>query len=72
MLKAGAVAMRIYGVATMFAGVAMQLLTSPITLIIAALALLALGVWYVVNHWEELKAAVMNTEAFAWVMDVAG
>ncbi|HBO0722660.1 TPA: phage tail tape measure protein [Enterobacter asburiae] len=71
-LKAGAVAMRIYGVATMFAGVAMQLLTSPITLIIAALALLALGVWYVVNHWEELKAAVMNTEAFAWVMDVAG
>ena len=70
-LKAGAVAMRVYGVATMFAGAAMQLLTSPITLIIAALALLGLGVWYVVNHWEELTAAVMNTAAFAWVMDVA-
>lgn len=70
-LKAGAVAMRVYGVATMFAGAAMQLLTSPITLIIAALALLAVGVWYVVTHWEQLKAAVMNTEAFAWVMNVA-
>ncbi|QHM72954.1 phage tail tape measure protein [Mixta intestinalis] len=71
-LKAGAIAMRVYGVATMFAGVAMQLLTSPITLIIAGLALLALGVWYVVTHWEELKAAIMETSAFAWVMDVAG
>lgn len=70
-LKAGAVAMRVYGVATMFAGAAMQLLTSPITLIIAALALLGLGVWYVANHWEELTAAVMNTSAFAWVMNIA-
>lgn len=70
-LKAGAIAMRVYGAATMFAGAAMQLLTSPITLIIAALALLAVGVWYVVTHWEELAAAVMNTAAFAWVMSVA-
>lgn len=70
-LKAGAVAMRIYGAATMFAGAAMQFLTSPITLIIAALALLGLGVWYVVNHWEELTTAIMNTAAFVWVMDVA-
>lgn len=70
-LKAGAVVMRVWGAATMFAGVAMQILTSPITLIIAALALLALGVWYVVSHWEELKTAIMNTSAFAWVMDVA-
>lgn len=70
-LKAGAVAMRIYGVATMFAGVAMQLLTSPITLIIAALALLALGIWYVVTHWEELTTAIKNTAAFAWVMNAA-
>ncbi|EDT6683209.1 phage tail tape measure protein [Salmonella enterica subsp. enterica] len=70
-LKAGAIAMRVYGAATMFAGAAMQLLTSPITLIIAALALLAVGVWYVVAHWEELAAAVMNTAAFAWVMSVA-
>ncbi|HEM7948206.1 TPA: phage tail tape measure protein [Citrobacter koseri] len=71
-LKAGAIAMRIWGAATLFAGVAMQLLTSPITLIIAALALLAAGIWYVVTHWDELKTAIMNTSAFAWVMDVAG
>lgn len=71
-LKAGAITMRIWGAATLFAGVAMQLLTSPITLIIAALALLAAGIWYVVTHWDELKTAIMNTSAFAWVMDVAG
>lgn len=71
-LKAGAIAMRIYGVATMFAGVAIQLLTSPITLIIGALALLAVGIWYVVTHWDELKTAIMNTAAFQWIMDIAG
>lgn len=71
-LKAGAIAMRIYGVATMFAGVAMQILTSPITLIIAALAVLAVGIWYVVTHWDELKTSIMQTTAFAWVMDMAG
>lgn len=71
-LKACAIAMRIYGVATMFAGVAMQLLTSPITLIIGALALLAVGIWYVVTHWDELKTAIMNTAAFQWIMDIAG
>lgn len=69
-LKAGAIAMRIYGVATMFAGVAMQVLTSPITLIIAGLALLAAGIWYVVTHWEELTTALMDTAAFAWVMGI--
>lgn len=70
-LGAGAIAMRIYGAATMFAGVAMQILTSPITLIIAALALLAAGVWYVVTHWDELTTALMDTKAFEWVMNVA-
>ncbi|EHC5956144.1 phage tail tape measure protein [Salmonella enterica] len=70
-LQAGAVAMRVYGMATMFAGVAMQVLTSPITLIIAALALLAVGVWYVVTHWEKLTTALMDTKAFEWVMAVA-
>lgn len=70
-LKAGAIAMRIYAAATMFAGVAMQVLTSPITLIIAGLVALALGVWYVVTHWDELKASLMNTAAFQWVMGIA-
>ncbi|MCT2387299.1 phage tail tape measure protein [Erwinia pyrifoliae] len=71
-LKAGALAMRIYGAATMFAGVAMRILTSPITLIIAAFALLAVGIWYVVTHWDQLKAALMDSAAFKWVMEVVG
>ena len=69
--KTATAVMWLYGKASMFAGVAMQILTSPITLIIAALALLAVGIWYVVTHWEELTTALMNTDAFAWVMDVA-
>lgn len=71
-LKAGALAMRIYGAATMFAGVAMQLLTSPITLIILGLAALAAGIWYAVTHWDELKASIVETDAFQWVMSVIG
>ncbi|UJY48680.1 hypothetical protein K3392_14620 [Escherichia coli] len=42
-LRAGAVAMRLWGVATAFAGGALQLLISPITLIILAIAALAVG-----------------------------
>lgn len=65
------VAMWAFGGATAFAGAAMQLLMSPITLIIAAIALLVAGVWYAITHWEELKAALMDTEAFRWVADAA-
>ncbi|MBP1037841.1 phage tail tape measure protein [Serratia fonticola] len=65
------VAMWAFGGATAFAGVAMQLLMSPITLIIAAVALLVAGVWYAIKHWDELKAALMDTEAFRWVADAA-
>ncbi|WP_338511380.1 phage tail tape measure protein [Erwinia aphidicola] len=71
-LKAGAVVMRVYAAATMFAGVAMQVLTSPITLIIAGLALLAVGVWYVITHWEQLKTSLMDSASFQWVMEIAG
>ncbi|MGA7588690.1 MAG: phage tail tape measure protein [Rouxiella badensis] len=69
-LKAGALAMRIYAVATTFASVAMQLLTSPITLVILVLAALAAGIWYIVTRWDELKTAIMETGAFKWVMAV--
>jgi TP901 family phage tail tape measure protein len=70
-LLVGAIAMRGMGIATMFAGTGLQFLMSPITLIILAVAALAAGVWYVVKHWDELTTALMNTEAFQWVMDVA-
>lgn len=71
-LGAGAIAMRAYGIATMFAGAGMQLLMSPITLIIASLIALAAGVWYVISHWDQLKAALLDSAAFQWVMQIAG
>ncbi len=70
-LNAGAIAMQIFGIATMLAGAGMQFLMSPVTLIIAALALLAAGVWYVISHWDQLKASLFDSAAFQWVMDVA-
>ncbi|MDA6077413.1 hypothetical protein O0544_17085 [Edwardsiella anguillarum] len=50
----------------------MQLLFSPITLIILAIAALAIGVYYLITRWDDIKAALMDTAAFQWVMDVAG
>ncbi|PVZ87905.1 phage tail tape measure protein [Serratia sp. S1B] len=70
-MLAGSIAMWAYGGATAFAGAAMQVLMSPITLVIAILALLAVGVWYVIKHWDELKAALLDSAAFKWVMAVA-
>lgn len=72
MLISSTVAMRAYGIATMLAGVGMQLLTSPITLIIAGLVALAAGVWYVISHWDQLKTALLDSAAFQWVMEMAG
>lgn len=69
-LGAGAIAMKAYAVATGAAGAAMAFLTSPITLIIGALALVAAGVWYVIRNWDTLSAAVMNTEAFQALVTV--
>lgn len=66
-LGVASLAMRAYGLATMFAGVAMQFLMSPVTLVILAIAALVAGVWYAVTHWETLKAAVMDTAAFRLV-----
>lgn len=63
--------MRLFGFATAFAGGAMQLLMSPITLIIVGLALLAAGVYYVINHWEELKASIMASPQFQWLSEQA-
>ncbi|EPN2803327.1 phage tail tape measure protein [Serratia marcescens] len=61
-------AMRAFAIVTALAGGAMQILMSPITLIIAGIALLAAGIWYAVTHWDELKASLMDTQAFQWVM----
>ncbi|ECI4647290.1 phage tail protein [Salmonella enterica subsp. salamae] len=63
-LRAGAIAMRLWGVATAFAGGALQLLMSPVTLIILAIAALAVGIYIAIRHWDDIKAAIMDTQAF--------
>ncbi|RTP98390.1 phage tail tape measure protein [Enterobacter sp. WCHEn045836] len=69
-LGVASVAMRVYGVATAFAGGAMQLLLSPVTLIILAIAALAAGIWYAVTHWDELKTAIMDSAPFKFISGV--
>ncbi|EAO1991854.1 phage tail tape measure protein [Salmonella enterica] len=66
-LRAGAIAMRLWGVATAFAGGALQLLMSPITLIILAIAALAVGIYFAIKYWDDIKAAIMDTQAFKWL-----
>jgi len=69
-LGVAAIAMKVYGAATMFAGVAMQFLMSPVTLIVLAIAALAAGIWYAVSHWDELKAAIMDSAPFQFISGV--
>lgn len=51
-------------------GEALYFATAPITLIIIAVALLAVGLWYLVTHWKEVLAWIQKTEAFIWLMGV--
>lgn len=69
-LGVGAIAMKVYGAATMFAGAAMQFLMSPVTLVVLAIAALAAGIWYAVSHWDELKAAIMDSAPFQFISGV--
>ncbi|SFC49948.1 phage tail tape measure protein [Pragia fontium] len=60
-LRATLLAIRI---AAMLAGVSFTFMTWPILLIIAAIALLAVGIYLLIKHWDKIKAAVMDTTAF--------
>ncbi|EKN4770578.1 phage tail tape measure protein, partial [Yersinia enterocolitica] len=71
-LAAAAIATKIYAAATTGAAVATQLLFSPITLIILALAALGVGIYSLITHWDAVKAALMDTAAFKSVADVIG
>ena len=66
-LGAVSVAMGIYSAVTSGAAIATQLLFSPITLIILALAALGVGIYLLITRWGEIKAALMDTVAFQWV-----
>ncbi|MCW3379379.1 hypothetical protein N5T38_07250 [Escherichia coli] len=59
--------MKIYTAVTSGAAIATQLLFSPITLIILALAALGVGIYFLITRWDEIKAALMDTAAFQWV-----
>ncbi|HBX8313275.1 TPA: phage tail tape measure protein [Klebsiella pneumoniae] len=45
------------------------LLTSPIALIIALVAGLAYGVYWLIANWKTWTAAIANTAAFQWLMN---
>ncbi|HFL5412182.1 TPA: phage tail tape measure protein [Escherichia coli] len=71
-LSAVSVAMGIYSAVTSGAAIATQLLFSPITLIIMALAALGVGIYFLITSWDEIKAALMDTAAFQWVAEMVG
>lgn len=71
-LGAAGIAMKIYTAVTSGAAIATQLLFSPITLIILALAALGVGIYFLITRWDEIKAALMDTAAFQWVAEMVG
>ncbi|MEX6119491.1 phage tail tape measure protein [Providencia hangzhouensis] len=46
------------------AGVSFSFMSWPILLVIGTIALLAYGIYKLIQHWDDVKAAVMNTTAF--------
>ena len=51
-------------VAAFLAGAGFMFMSWPILLIIAAIALLCIGVYLLIKYWDKVKAAVMDTAAF--------
>ncbi|MGE8072103.1 phage tail tape measure protein [Serratia ureilytica] len=51
-------------------GLAANFMGLPITLVIGLIALLVAAVWAVVAYWDELKAAIMDTASFQWLMGI--
>lgn len=63
--------------AAISAGAGINLMSWPILLIIAAIALLGYGIYKLIQNWDEVKAAIQNTAVFkalaaavAWVGDM--
>ncbi|HCJ7356123.1 TPA: phage tail tape measure protein [Citrobacter freundii] len=50
--------------AAIMAGIGINLMSWPVLLVIGAIALLAAGCYLLIKHWDDVKAAVMNTAAF--------
>ncbi|HGN8998503.1 TPA: phage tail tape measure protein [Citrobacter freundii] len=56
--------------AAIMAGIGINLMSWPVLLVIGAIALLAAGCYLLIKHWDDVKAAVMNTAAFTAVVGV--
>ncbi|ELJ5765624.1 phage tail tape measure protein [Enterobacter hormaechei] len=56
--------------AAVMAGIGINFMSWPILLVIGAIALLVAGCYLLIKHWDAIKAAVMNTEAFTAVAAV--
>lgn len=63
-LRTCTVAMRLFGIAARFAGMGLGFLLSPIGLILLAIAALAAGIYFAIKYWDDIKAAIMDTQAF--------
>lgn len=61
MLRGVLLAVRIASVLT---GIAFNFMSWPILLIVGAIALLGVGCYLLIQHWDAVKAAIMETEAF--------
>ncbi|ENR6908656.1 phage tail tape measure protein [Salmonella enterica] len=69
-LRTCTVAMRLFGIAARFAGMGLGFLLSPIGLILLAIAALAVGIYFAIKYWDNIKAAIMDTEAFHILLKV--
>lgn len=56
--------------AAMAAGVGFSFMSWPILLVVGVIALLAYGIYKLIKHWDDIKAAIMDTTAFK-VMSIA-
>ncbi|EKT2225242.1 phage tail tape measure protein [Salmonella enterica] len=69
-LRTCTVAMRLFGIAARFAGMGLGFLLSPVGLVLLALAALAAGIYFAIRYWDDIKAAIMDTEAFHILLKV--
>ncbi|MGV2937744.1 phage tail tape measure protein [Providencia sp. AGC89] len=50
--------------AAITAGIGFNLMSLPIILILGAIALLGVGIYYLIKHWDAVKAAIQDTTTF--------
>lgn len=69
-LKATRIVTLALSISTFTLGTAVNSVLWPVLLIIAAVAALAVGAWYLYKHWDEVKASIADSQAFTSLMGV--